>query len=144
MTDKPRRFPSTPGIPGHRLPPPGSVPPEERIMREIFALEGRMVSRLGDQHAEAQQERRELREQIAAIARAQEMLTRTQTELTAAVLSSRATDVEQAGQLGELRALSKAEGGAAGGKKGVLAAIGTVLGALGAKWLAQKLGIDLP
>lgn len=139
----PRRFPSVPGIPGQPLPTPDSVPPEERIMREIFALEGRMVSRLGDQHAEAQQERREIREQLGALARAQEQLTRTQTDLTAAVLASRATDIDHAGKLGELMAISKSAGSSAGSKSGVIAAISTVLAAVGGKWLAQKLGINL-
>ena len=139
----PRRFPSTPGIPGQHLPTPDSVPPEERIMREIFALEGRMVSRLGDQHTEAQQERREICDQMAELRDQVSTLARGQQELTAAVLSGQRTDVDLTRDVGKIQTKMVAAGRAAGGKRGILAAIGTVLAAIGGKWLAQKLGIDL-
>lgn len=105
-------------------------------MRELASLEGRMLGRFADQHAEAKIERQDIRDQLGTL--------RDQiTALTNAVLAGRTIDVEQAGQLGELRALSRTEGGSAGGKRGIIAAIGTVLAAIGGKWLAQKLGLDL-
>lgn len=134
------RLPSAPGIPGGRLPPPASVPPEERLLRELAALEGRVLGRLADQHAEGQRERVELRSHMGRLEQRQDAQGKAMAELTCAVLAARTTDVDHAGKLGELLAVSRS----AGGKRGAAAAVGTVLTALGARWLANKLGIELP
>ncbi len=139
----PRRFPSAPGIPGQRLPTPDSVPPTERIMRELAALEGRMLGRFADQHSEAKLERQDIRDQIGTLRDQIGTLHNQMTTLTDAVLASRTTDVDLTRDVGKLQAKLVAASRSAGGKRGILAGIGTVLAALGGKWLAAKLGINI-
>lgn len=112
-------------------------------MRELASLEGRVLSRFADQHAEAKAERQEIREQMATLRDQLVTLARSQQELTAAVLSGQRTDVDLTRDVGKLQTKMVAAGRAAGGKSGILAAVGTVLSAMGARWLAQKLGINL-
>lgn len=138
-----RRHPSAPGIPGQRLPGVDSVPPVEKIMRELSMLEGRMLGRLADQHTEAKEERTVIREQMRELRDHVATLAKAQTDLTNAVLAGRTTDVELTRDVGNLKTRMVAAGAKAGAKKGILAAIGTVLVAIGGKWLAQKLGLDL-
>lgn len=150
MTDR-RRLPSTPGIPGARLPPPASVPPEERLLRELAQLEGRVLARLADLdtrleqleggHAVRGQDVHAMRDDVA-------QLRADLGRLTAAVLEAQQHDVRLTKDVGEIRAELVAAGAGAGARagagRGALAGIGTVLTALGARWLAQRLGIPLP
>lgn len=146
----PRRYPSTPGIPGQSLPKRDSVSPEDRIMRELASLEGRVLGRFADQHTEAQKERSEVRRQLADVREQMTamrdqigMMARQQQELLTAVLSGQRTDIGLTKDIGKLQTKMVAASRSAGGKRGILAAIATVASALGAKWLASKLGINL-
>lgn len=138
-----RRHPSTPGVPGQRLPGVDSVPPTERIMCELALLEGRMLGHLADQHTEAKEERAAIRDQMRELRDHVATLAKSQVDLTNAVLAGRTTDVEMTRDIGSIRTQIVAASAKAGAKRGLLAAIGTVLAAIGGKWLAQKLGIDL-
>lgn len=146
----PRRFPSTPGIPGQSLPKRDPVSPEDRIMRELASLEGRVLGHFADQHTEAQRERADvkeqlgdIREQVSSIREQVATTAKLQQELLSAVFAMQQTDVGLTRDIGKLQTKMVAASRSAGGKRGLMAAIGTVLAAIGGKWLAAKLGINL-
>lgn len=140
------RIPSAPGVPGARLPGPDSVPPEERILRELSAVEGRMLSRLSD--VDERLERLESRqsgsdEDVRGIREDVAQLRTDLGTLTRALLHAQTVANEHERGLGELRTDMVRAGGIAGGKRGAIAGVATAIAVAVGKWLAHKAGLDL-
>lgn len=130
------RQPSAPGLPGHRLPPPDSLPPEDRILRELASVEGKLLAKIGEAHELSTATAKELRDLQGWL--------RVELSTVHTTLQQRAqTDIEHTEAIGSLRTDMVKAGGAAGGRKGLAAAVATV--AIGGflQWAGRKLGIDL-
>ncbi len=150
MTDR-RRLPSTPGIPGARLPPPASVPPEERVLRELAGLEGRLLGRFADleeridrvesRHGATDEDVRAMRADLRGIRE-------DVSELVGTVLRQQEKTVEHERDLGaiktELVAAGAGAGSLAGAKRGAVTGAGAAVLAIVARWVAQRFGVDLP
>lgn len=141
------RLPSAPGIPGARLPPPASVPPEERVLRELAGLEGRLLGRFADleeridrvesRHGSTDEDVRAMRDDLRGIRD-------DVSELVATVLRQQERTVDHERGLGELRVELVRAGSMAGAKRGALAGVGTAVVAIVARWVARHFGIELP
>lgn len=146
MTDR-RRLPSAPGIRGVQLPAPDSVPPDERMLRDLAAVEGRLLARLGDiderlhrveeRQGTGDEDTRAMREGLAQI--------RTDLgTLLAGLMHAQRADAEHARDIGAVRVELVKAGQLAGAKRGAIAGVGAAIATVLAKWAASKFGIELP
>jgi hypothetical protein len=102
----------------------------------MAALEGRLLARVSETH--------ELSEQTArAVTDLTGWLRVELTDVHRALAQRAQTDIEHTAAIGSIRTDMVKAGGAAGGRKGLLAAVATV--AIGGflQWAGRKLGIDL-
>ncbi len=117
------------------------------MLRELCALEGRVLGRLADLDARLDQlegGHKARGEDVRAMRDAVSQLREDLGRLTAAVLDAQRQDVHLAHAVGDLRAELVAAGAGAGGRRGALAGVGAGIVLVGLRWLAARLGLPVP
>lgn len=141
------RQPSVPGLRGVALPRPDSVPPQERVLRELAGVEGRILARMADLDERLSRVERSSGTSDADVRAMREDMAQIREDmgrLMGALLRAQQVDAEHERNLGEVRAELVKAGQAAGARRGALAGVGTAIVAVGVRWAAQKLGIPIP